>query len=103
MENIRENFDTVTTDELRDLLLEQKRVQSLSREELISELNEAGVTQKTTLKDMEIHPLSHAAIAAASPGQAQIKTLKSVLPWEWTVIVIGTLLIFYALSIIGNS
>ena len=99
MLNIEKNLDSLSDDQLRELLLEEKRVQALSREGLLAELK---ASKSTTLADMEIHPLSSLAIASASPGQAQIKAIKSVLPWEWAAMIIIAIVIFTVASAVAN-
>ena len=77
-----DNFKNLSDAELKAMLLETVRIDSLSREDLIAELTAKNITPQNTnmIGDLEIHPLSELAKAAASPGQAQIKEIQSQIP-----------------------
>ena len=82
-----QNYEHLSDDDMRDLLIERAYLQKLPREELIERLQAANFQAKTNpFYNLEIHPLSEIAKDAASPTQAAIKDIQGTMWWEWTII-----------------
>jgi len=97
------NLENMSDEALRDIVRENARINGLTRSELIAEASGKALssTNDNNINKLDVHPLSAVARASASPAQAQIKAVQSVLPWEWCALALIAIAMFTLFSAMG--